>query len=333
MRPSQTNRRPGPVVSWGLWGDFVQHHCRAFRSIRPIAIVALFAALGGTANAQVAGPTPQCDAPLDVIRLVHPLKRFSQKLAANEPITIVAIGSSSTAGAGASSPAANYPSRLAVELKQRFPGHAITVLNRGVGGEEVADMLKRFDSAVMAAKPDLVLWQLGTNSVIRNHKLADHGASIREGLQKIRATGADIVLIDPQFAPKVINKPGAESMVQLISPTAKQENVDLFRRFAVMQRWYKDDHMDFKTFVSPDGLHMNDWSYACLAKGLERRHCRCRPAADRVGMPSRRSPTKDRVTPYRAPSADPRSGRRGVRARLRNAPIHRRCRARRAAPA
>lgn len=236
--------------------------------MRPIAFAVLFAALGSAAQAQVAGSSPQCDAPLDVIRLTHPLTHFSQKLAANEPITIVAVGSSSTAGAGASSPAANYPSRLAVELKQRFPGHDITVLNRGVGGEEVPDMLKRFDSAVVAAKPDLVLWQLGTNSVMRNHKLADHGASIRAGLQKIRASGADVVLIDPQFAPKVINKPGAESMVELISVTAKQENVDLFRRFAVMRRWYKNDHMDFKTFVSADGLHMNDWSYACLAKGL-----------------------------------------------------------------
>ncbi len=28
------------------------------------------------------------------------------------------------------------------------------------------------------------------------------------------------------------------------------------------------DHLSFKTFVSADGLHMNDWSYACLAKGL-----------------------------------------------------------------
>jgi acyl-CoA thioesterase I len=236
--------------------------------MRPIALAVLIAALGGAAQAQVASPEPQCDAPLDVVRLAHPLTHFAQKLAANAPITIVAIGSSSTSGAGASSPAANYPSRLAVELKQKFPALSITVLNRGVGGEEVPDMLKRFDSAVVANKPDLVLWQLGTNSVIRNHSLADQGALIRAGLQKIRAIGADVVLIDPQFAPKVINKPGAESMVELISLTAKQESVDLFHRFAVMQRWYKNDHMDFKAFVSPDGLHMNDWSYACLAKGL-----------------------------------------------------------------
>ena len=213
-------------------------------------------------------PAPSCDTPLDLIRLTNPLSHLAQKLAAGGPITIVAIGSSSTAGAGASSPAKSYPSQLALELKQHFPNHSITVLNRGVGGEEVADMLKRFDSAVVAAKPDLVLWQLGTNSVIRDHMLTDHGAAIRDGLNKIRATGADVVLIDPQFAPKVIVKPEAEHMVELIATTAKQEDVDLFRRFDVMKRWYDEDHMKFETFVSPDGLHMNDWSYACFAKGL-----------------------------------------------------------------
>jgi hypothetical protein len=91
---------------------------------------------------------------------------------------------------------------------------------------------------------------------------------IRAGLAKIRAVGADVVLIDPQFAPKVIAKPEAEKMVALISKTAKKEDVDLFRRFDVMRHWYEVDHLGFETFVSPDGLHMNDWSYACMAKGL-----------------------------------------------------------------
>ena len=129
-------------------------------------------------------------------------------------------------------------------------------------------MLRRFDQAVVAAKPDLVLWQLGTNSVIRGHPSAGHGDMIRAGLKKIRATGADVVLIDPQYAPKVIAKPEAGTMVELIGAMAKAENVDLFRRFAVMKRWYDVDHLSFDKFVSPDGLHMNDWSYACMAKIL-----------------------------------------------------------------
>ena len=142
----------------------------AFRAAKRFAVAALLADTGLAAGGARRNPDAVCDAPLDMIRFANPLSRVSQKLNNGEPITIVAIGSSSTAGAGASSPAANYPSRLQAELKQRFPGHPITVFNRGVNGEEVADMLKRFDAAVIAVKPDLVIWQLGTNSVLRDHQ-------------------------------------------------------------------------------------------------------------------------------------------------------------------
>jgi lysophospholipase L1-like esterase len=234
--------------------------------VKSFAAAALFAALACPLTAR-AGEQP-CNTRIDDVRFAGPLPQLADKLKRGAPVLIVAMGSSSTAGAGASSPAASYPSRLQVELSQRFPGRSITVVNRGVGGEEAGDMLKRFDQAIVASKPDLVIWQLGTNSVIRDHPLPDRGAVIRVGLGKIRATGADVVLIDPQFAPKVIAKPDAKHMVDLIALTAKQESVDLFPRYAVMKHWYEVDHLGFTTFVSPDGLHMNDWSYACLAKGL-----------------------------------------------------------------
>ncbi|MBV9262265.1 MAG: hypothetical protein JO205_12940, partial [Pseudolabrys sp.] len=114
-----------------------------------------------------------CGVPLDIVRLNKPLTHVAHKIASGEPITIVAIGSSSTAGAGASSPAASYPSRLEAELGKLFPRQKITVLNRGVNGEEVGDMLRRFDTAVVAEHPDLVLWQLGTNSVLRERPMID----------------------------------------------------------------------------------------------------------------------------------------------------------------
>jgi acyl-CoA thioesterase-1 len=236
------------------------------RASSALVLAALLGCLPAPARAQ-ANPPP-CNISSDLTRLAHPLTRVSNRLGAGQPITIVAIGSSSTAGAGASSPAANYPSRLAVELARHFPRQPITVMNRGVGGEEIQDMLARFDQNVIAEKPDLVLWQLGTNSVLRNHSVAQHGALIHEGVSRLKAQGADIILIDPQFAPKVIAKPDVEGMVDLISATAKQDNVDLFRRFALMRKWREVEGIPFETFVSPDGLHMNDWSYGCLAKTL-----------------------------------------------------------------
>jgi lysophospholipase L1-like esterase len=191
-----------------------------------------------------------------------------QRLAHGQPLTIVAIGSSSTAGAGASSPDATYPSRLAVELRARFPGREITVLNRGVNGEETNNMMARFAADVLAAHPQLVLWQIGTNSVLRDHPLNPHAVQLHDGIEQLKEAGADVVLIDPQFAPAVLAKAETQGMVEQIALAAKEENVDLFQRFAVMRDWHDVQRLSFDIFVSPDHLHMNDWGYACVAKLL-----------------------------------------------------------------
>jgi len=210
-------------------------------------------------------PQVACSAPAQFTRFDRPLLRTARRLASGEPLTIVAIGSSSTAGAGASSPDASYPSRLAVELHMRFPAEAVTVLNRGVNGEETENMLARFAGQVIAEHPQLVLWQVGTNSVLRDHPIKPHAVQLHDGIDQLKAIGADVVLMDPQYAPKVLAKAETPDMVEQIALTAKEENVDLFQRFAVMRDWYEVQHLSFDTFVSPDGLHMNDWSYSCVA--------------------------------------------------------------------
>jgi lysophospholipase L1-like esterase len=215
-----------------------------------------------------AAPAVACHAPADLVRLVNPLKRVAQRIAGGQSLTIVAIGSSSTFGAGASSPDRSYPSRLAVEFQALYPKMSITVINRGANGEESKDMVERFDRDVFAHHPDLVIWQVGSNSVLRDRPLSEANRSLLEGLQRLRSSGADVVLINPQYAPKVINKHDVDGMVDLIELTAKQANVDLFERFAVMRYWRLTEDVPFSAFVSPDELHMNDWSYGCLAKLL-----------------------------------------------------------------
>jgi acyl-CoA thioesterase I len=253
----------------------------AFAACGAAILVAL--AMAVSARAEVAGspvaaatqsatppaaPAPSCSAPRELTRFVHPLPRTARRLASGAPLVIVAVGSSSTYGAGASSPAASYPSRLAVELKQRFPTRDITVLNRGVSGEETAQMLARFEAAVLAARPDLVLWQVGTNSVMRDHSLAAHAVLLREGLAQLKEAGADVVLMDMQYVPKVLAKAETPGMENQLAIAAKQENVDLFERFAIMRNWYEVQHLPFDAFAAPDQLHMNDWGYDCVAKLL-----------------------------------------------------------------
>jgi acyl-CoA thioesterase I len=225
-------------------------------------------ATAASASAPTAANTsPQCAAPKALSRLDRPLTHTARLLAAGLPIRIIAIGSSSTAGAGASSPDASYPSRLAADLRDRFPDHEITVINQGVNGEEAREMVARFD-AMIAERPDLVLWQVGTNAVLRDNPLAPASSLIEKGLAQLKATGADVILIDPQFAPKVIAKSTLSRMLDMLALKAKQYNVNLFQRFAVMRDWREHQGLSFAAFVSPDQLHMNDWSYACVAKVL-----------------------------------------------------------------
>ena len=211
---------------------------------------------------------PACVIPPDYARFDLPLRRTARQLAAGKPIKIVAIGSSSTFGAGASKPYNSYPSRLAAELSQEFVDHDFKVINRGVNGDTATDMLARFEQGVIAEKPDLVLWQVGTNSLLRGDPVAPHRSLLHGGIVRLKAIGADVVLIDPQYAPRVLARPNAEDMLKLLEQTARFETVNLFRRFALMRHWHQVERMPFEAFLSPDELHMNDFSYGCIARAI-----------------------------------------------------------------
>src|SRR6478752_3614367 len=124
-----------------------------------------------------------CNGPSDLTRLERPRVHVGEKLAAREPIKIVAIGSSSTAGAGASSPAASYPSRLAAELGELYPEVPITVLNRGINGQDAAEMIARFKHGVIDERPDLVIWQLGTIAALQDLPIEEVGEFMEQGIR------------------------------------------------------------------------------------------------------------------------------------------------------
>jgi acyl-CoA thioesterase I len=237
--------------------------------IGSVVTIMMVAGLVGWTGRAVAQSVPEsCAVASDLMRLGLPLTRVAQRLGNGDPVKIIAIGSSSTAGTGASSRAFSYPSRLEAELRTRFPRTSVTVINRGVAGEEAPQMLARFARDVIAEKPDLVLWQVGSNAVLRGRDVVKIAEVIREGVGRLKAIGADVILIDPQFAPRLIEKPDTEQMVALIAATGKRQNVDLFHRFAVMRYWREVRHVAFTRFLAPDDLHMNDWSYGCIANLL-----------------------------------------------------------------
>lgn len=235
----------------------------AARLCARLALAALMAGAALPAGAQEA--TPACvTGPVVSLRV----PKAAEALAARRTLTIVAIGSSSTTGVGASSSARTYPAVLEAILRQRFPGTEIRVINRGGNGEDVPENLARFERDVRDLKPDLVLWQVGTNYVIRSFGIGNFGAQLRQGIDLIRDWGADTVVIDLQYSPWVNGNPNTPGMNALIASTASGANASVFPRYALMKGWAERQKVPTSQMLIFDGLHMTDWSYDCFAKSL-----------------------------------------------------------------
>jgi lysophospholipase L1-like esterase len=210
-----------------------------------------------------------CLPPKGGVKSMGSLPHVANKLAAGQPVVIIAFGSSSTSGYGTTSPEFTYPNRLAAQLRRRYPTADITVVNRGQGGEDAPEMMKRLQTSVLDMKPDLVIWQVGTNAVLRNLDPSETAKLVEDGIARIQAAGADLVLVDPQYSPAVTAKAeSASKMVQLLGKVAALKHVGFFPRFEVMREWHENQSMPFDSFVIADGLHMNDWGYACFAQLL-----------------------------------------------------------------
>ncbi len=197
------------------------------------------------------------------------LPHVANKLIAGQPVVIIAFGSSSTQGYGSSSPEFTYPNRLAKQLKRQYPGANITVVNAGVGGEDAPEMMKRLQTAVIDVHPDLVIWQVGTNAVLRNLDPTETAKLVEDGVGRIQSSGSDVVLVDPQYSPRVYERAeSASKMVRMLNRVASIRHVGLFPRFQVMREWHESQSLPVDSFVISDGLHMNDWGYACFAQLL-----------------------------------------------------------------
>jgi len=210
----------------------------------------------------------RCACPVAVTRFQAPLTHVAARIKARQPLKIVAVGSSSTQGYGSSGPDHSYPSRLQALLGERLPGVSVSVINRGVGGEESPQMLARFDTQVLTERPDLVIWQVGSNGALRGHPPAQLATALNAGIDRLQAAGIDVVLMNTQYVPATLAVPRIGDYVLVVSDAARSHGIDLLDRYAVMHHWVSSKAMTLDEPAFVDGLHLNDLGYDCLARVL-----------------------------------------------------------------
>ncbi|MDB5565146.1 MAG: hypothetical protein JWP84_1712 [Tardiphaga sp.] len=184
------------------------------------------------------------------------------------PLKIVAMGSSSTLGLWQSNPAATYPGILQQELTRLKPASRVIVINSGRNADTIPGNIARFDSDVLAHNPDLVVWQVGTNDVTWLESADSLTKKIVDGVRALRANGADVILMDQQYAPVILASQYSK-MQASIAEAARQERVGLFSRFELMRRSV-DAGLSIGALVAWDGLHNSAAGYDCIGRALAR---------------------------------------------------------------
>lgn len=231
--------------------------------VRSVLLLVLTVVLASPAVARVTAP--MCPLPPDHPPIALPLDQHSRAGA----LTVVAIGSSSTQGIGASSKERSYPAQLQALLQRAMPDTAVRVINQGIGGETVAANLRRFPRDVEAHRPDLVIWQVGTNDALRGRAPQVVLRELHDGIARLHTQGAAVVLMEAQFMPELETE-RTRVMLKAIRAMAAQQGVPLLRRHDLMRHWLARGALTLETLLSADRLHMTDASYRCLASSVAR---------------------------------------------------------------
>jgi lysophospholipase L1-like esterase len=212
----------------------------------------------------------RCEVPAALTESRFAIARTATKLRQSEAVRIVAIGSSSTEGVGASSPSATYPARLQTELAALFPHVPITVVNKGIGGQTSHQVVERLARDVLGEGPDLVIWQTGTNSALTRGSPEALVEDLLQGISIVQDAGIDVMLMGPQKAPKFDATPDARKLLEQIAAAADVRQVPLFHRYEVMSYWLSHGQLTEVSAIASDGLHMTDQSYYCLGHVMAR---------------------------------------------------------------
>lgn len=261
LRPPALDRMcggdaPRRATGWAARLRSGMHPLRRGRFLRAVVLLGVVVAGPAAACPPEAVPTP----PLVLTAA------GIERLRSGQPLRVLAIGSSSTAGVGASRADANFPGQLAQRLGEALGAGAVEVTNAGVSGESSPATLKRLEAFLAAPeRPDLVIWQVGTNDVIFGGTPERLGAMVSRGLQAAEAAGVAVMLIDQQYYRAILNLPRYEQFVDAVDASARARSISVLPRYAMMKEWAARDPHGFRGLFWWDGFHMNDTGYACLA--------------------------------------------------------------------
>lgn len=187
--------------------------------------------------------------------------------AAAEPVTVVALGDSLTAGYGLADQSQGFVPVLEVWLKAK--GHDVVVQNAGVSGDTTAGGLARIGWA-LGPDADALIVTLGGNDLLRGIDPAASKASLDGILKEAAARKLPVLLVSMKapgnFGPEY--KAAFDAMYGELAATYGTLLADDF--FGGLRAAGADpaDPASMAKFMQADGLHPNPDGVKLIVEGL-----------------------------------------------------------------
>lgn len=229
------------------------------------AALALLGIVLCTAAAR-AEPADICALPGYLLYGDSALNRVASAATKTKTLKIVVVGTTSSALPGPDGVANAYPARLEAALKRRLPSVGMTVVSRTKPRQSAAEMSETLEKLLLDEKPNLVIWQSGTFDALRGIDLEEFRASVADGVETLHTGGADVVLMNMQYSPRTESMIALHPYADNMRWVAREREVRLFDRLAVMRHWYDTGTMDLYAATKDVGVAKR--VHDCIGRAL-----------------------------------------------------------------
>jgi lysophospholipase L1-like esterase len=197
-------------------------------------------------DAQLVPPSEvdPCEVPGQILFGESKLEHVKKAVQENKRLTILVVGSGSSAMPGPDGAGKAYPGRLEDALRKRFPHLDVKVIALAKARQTASDMAQGLEKALLDQKPDLVVWQTGTVDAMRGVDPESFRASLDEGIDHIADSGADLILMNMQYSPRTETMISLSNYADIMQVVARDRDVPLFDRREIMRYWNDNGNFD-----------------------------------------------------------------------------------------
>lgn len=229
-----------------------------------VHLLPLLAALLGLGRAVQATNCPTPDAFVIPVGGLPATKEAIER----RSLTILTLGGAATQGGPALGSEFTYPSRLAARLTEAVPGLTVKIVVRAVPRQSAAELELKLDADLVAAKPALVIWGSGASAAGRGDDIDTFIGDVTGTVDKIRATGADLILMTLQYAPSVARVINLSPYRSAVIRAGEMAGAPVLDRYELMRFWSDNDFLDLDATEARDRVQVARKLYDCMAEIL-----------------------------------------------------------------